>query len=135
MTENLISKITAEVLSSYAVATQHRPDNDIACRTMIRRAIPSELQPYVDSNLIASYTVVCDESNNTARDIKQPTRLDVFVKITKQSRTHIISLPLKKQKQPQQMEVQQNNSFWDGFWDDLNDLANLLWDKITRNKK
>ena len=79
--------------------------------------------------------MICDDSNNTARDLKQPIRLDVFVKITKQSRPHIVSLPLKKQNQPKPMDVPQNNGFLDEFWDELNDLAEWLWNKITRNKK
>lgn len=128
MAETLIEKITSEVFSSYAAATQYRPDNDIACRTKLRRAIQSKLQPYVDNKLIVSYTVICDETNNVTRDIKQPVKLEVFVKITKHSPQHIISLPLKKQNQPHQMTAQKNSS----FWSELIDRADWLWNKLIR---
>ncbi len=132
MTKDLIEKITSDVVSSYTVATQYRPDNDIACRTKLRRAVQAKLQPYVDNGSIASYTVICDETNNVSRDIKQPVRLDVFVNITKHSRPHhIISLPLKKQNQPQRREVQKTNS----FWNELKELVDMLWGKLTGKKK
>jgi hypothetical protein len=131
MAETLIEKITSEVSSYYAVATQHRPDNDIACRTRIRRAIQSKLQPYVDSKLIASYTVICDETNNVTLDIKQPVKLDVFVKITKHSPQQIISLPLKKPDQPHQTAAPKSNSLLGA----VIDKADLLWDKLTGKQK
>ncbi|MDO9138791.1 MAG: hypothetical protein Q7U38_00490 [Methylobacter sp.] len=134
MSKTLIEKITAEISSYYTTATQYRPDNNIAFRTKIRQTINSKLQPYVDKKLIASYTVVCDESNNVSRDIKQPLRLDVLLEVTKKSPRHIISFPLKQESQPQQKAGQKSNSLWNEL-NDISDGAVSLWDKLTGKKK
>ncbi|MFU8788545.1 MAG: hypothetical protein ACNA7G_05910 [Methylobacter sp.] len=134
MSETPIEKITAEISSYYASATQYRPDNNIAFRTKIRQALNARLQPYVDKKLIASYTVVCDESNNTSRDIKQPMRLDVLIEISKNSPRHIISLPPSKTDKPQQTTGQKGNSLWNEL-NDISDGAVTLWDKLTGKKK
>ncbi len=129
MPETLIEKITSEVSSAYTAATQYRPDNDIACRTKMRRTLQAKLQPYVDSKLIVSYLVICDDSNNVTHDIKQPLMLDVFIEVSKRSPRHVISLPLKKQNQSQQ-----SNSVWNEL-NDISDVVVLLWGKLTGKKK
>lgn len=134
MPETLIEKITSEVSSAYAAATQYRPDNDIACRTKMRRTLQTKLQPYVDSKLIVSYLIICDDSNNVTHDIKQPLMLDVFVEISKRSPRHVISLPLKKQNQSQQSTAPQSNSVWNEL-NDISDVVVLLWGKLTGKKK
>ncbi len=134
MPETLIEKITSEVSSAYAAATQYRPDNDIACRTKMRRTIQSKLQPYVDSKLIVSYLIICDDSNNVTHDIKQPLMLDVFIEVSKRSPRHVISLPLKKQNQSQQSTAPQSNSVWNEL-NDISDVVVLLWGKLTGKKK
>lgn len=134
MPETLIEKITSEVSSAYAAATQYRPDNDIACRTKMRRILQAKLQPYVDSKLIVSYLIICDDSNNVTHDIKQPLMLDVFIEVSKRSPRHVISLPLKKQNQSQQSTAPQSNSVWNEL-NDISDVVVLLWGKLTGKKK
>ena len=131
MSENLIKKITSEISSYYTVANQYRPDNDIAFRAKLRRTIQSKLQPYVDNKLIISYTVICDESNNNTRNVKQPVKLDVFVKITKSSSQYIISLPVSNTVQPQQTKAPKSSSLLDSSIDS----ADLLWNKLFGKRK
>lgn len=131
MSENLIKKITSEVSSYYTIANQYRPDNDIAFRAKLRRTIQSKLQPYVDDKLIISYTVICDESNNNTHNVKQPVKLDVFIKITKSSPQHIISLPVSNTAPPQQMKAPKSGSLWDSSID----TADSLWNKLFGKRK
>ncbi len=126
MPETLIEKITSEVSSTYAAVNQYRPDNDLAFRTKLRRTIQSKLQPYLDGKLIDSFTVICDETNNDTRDVKQPVKLDVFVRISKSSPQHIISLPARKSNQQDQTTVEKRSSLWHKLIDD----AESLWDKL-----
>lgn len=126
MSENIIEKITSEVSSYYAAATRYRPNNDLAFRTKLRRAIQSKLQPYFDSKLIDSFTVICDETNNDTRDVKQSVKLDVIVRISKSSPQHIISLPSGKPKQQLQMTAEKRNSLWHKSIDG----AESLWGKL-----
>ncbi|MBL6986158.1 MAG: hypothetical protein ISR72_03765 [Methylobacter sp.] len=125
MSEALIEKITSEVSSYYSAATQYRPNNDLAFRTKLRKIIQSKLQPYFDSKLIDSFRVICDESNNDTRDVKQPVRLNVIVRISKSSPQHMISLPLRK-PDPQQMTVEKRSTLWHKSIDG----AELLWGKL-----
>ena len=130
MTEKIIEKITSEVVSFYELANRYRPDNNIECRAKFRRTLQAKLQPYVDNKSIVSYTVVCDESNNTGA-VKQPVKMDVFVKITSKSPQHIISLPLLK---PQQAATAKSSS----LLNELNEVADgaaSLWGRLRRKKK
>jgi len=126
MSETLIEKITSEVSSHYAAVNQYRPNNDLAFRTKLRRTIQSKLQPYLDGKLIDSFTVICDETNNDTRDVKQPVKLDVIVRISKSSRQHIISLPSRKPNQQEQTTAGKRSSLWYKSIDG----AELLWDKL-----
>lgn len=129
MAGNTIEKITSEIVSFYELANRYRPDNDIECRARFRRALQAKLQPYVDNKSIVSYTVVCDESNN-AGGIKQPVKMDVFVKITSKLPHYIISVPLK----PQQATTEKSSS----LLNELNEVADgaaSLWGRLRRKIK
>ncbi len=129
MAENIIEKITSEIVSFYDAANRYRPDNTIECRAKFRRALQAKLQPYVDNKSIASFTIVCDESNNTG-GAKQAVKIDVFFRITSKSSQDIISLPLK----PQQATTANNGS----LLNELNEVADgaaSLWSRLTRKKK
>jgi len=126
MPETLIEKITSEVSSAYAAATQYRPDNDLAFRTKLRRTIQAKLQPYLDDKSIDLCAVICDETNNDTRNVKQPVKLDVIIKISKSSPRHIISLPPRKPNQQGQTTVEKRNSLWHKSIDG----AEVLWDKL-----
>jgi len=126
MSESLIEKITSEVSSYYAVANQHRPNNDLVLRTKIRKTVQAKLQPYLDRKLIDSFTVICDESNNDTRDIKQPVKLDVIVRISKSSPQHIISLPAKTTNQQNRSTAGKQSS----LWQKSTVGAEILWNKL-----
>lgn len=130
MLEPLIEKISSEVSSYYALATQHRPANDIAVRTKIRRAVQAKLQPYIDKKQIASCKIVCDESNNNTRDATQPVKLDVIVKITNASPEHIISFPSGQATQQSGAAGPKGNK----TLDKLSGKADTLWDKLFKRK-
>ncbi|MDP3875986.1 MAG: hypothetical protein Q8Q50_03295 [Methylobacter sp.] len=128
MAENIIEKITSEIVSFYDAANRYRPDNTIECRAKFRRALQAKLQSYVDNKSIASFTVVCDESNNTG-NTKQPVKIDVFVRITSKSSQDIISLPLKPQA-----NTAKNGSLLNEL-NEVVDGAASLWSRLTGKKK
>ncbi|TAN70802.1 MAG: hypothetical protein EPN17_03975 [Methylobacter sp.] len=134
MPETLIEKITSEVSSYYVAANQHRPNNDLAFRTKLRKTLQSKLQPYVDGKLIDSFTVICDESNNDTRNVKQPVRLDVIVRISKSSPQHIISLPSRKPNQQDQITPEKRSSLWDKSIDGAESLWNTVFGKSVEKK-
>ncbi len=130
MLEDPINKIKSEVLSIYTTISQQRPNNDIACRTKIRQSIQSKLQTYVDKNAIDSFLVLCDETNNSSGNLKQPINLEVFVKTANLAqRQRIISLPTTNQTQPA------NTKKPTPIWSELNEMSDVLWNKFTRKKK
>lgn len=134
MSETLIEKITSEVSSYYAAVNEYRPNNDLAFRTKLRRTIQSKLQPYLDSKLIDSFTVICDETNNDTRDVKQPVKLVVIVRISKSSPKHIISLPSRKPNQQDQMTPEKRSSLWHKTIDGAESLWNKLFGKRAEKK-
>jgi phage tail sheath protein FI len=125
MSETLIEKITSEVSSYYTTVNQYRPDNDLALRTKLRKTLQAKLQPYVDGKLIDSFTVICDESNNDTRDVKQPVKLEVIVRVSKSSPQHTISFPSKTNQQDQKTANRHNS-----LWDKSKGGAESLWDKL-----
>lgn len=112
MTDKLLEKISSEASSVYAVITQHSRGNDLTLRTNLRRAVQVKLQSYVDKKLIASYNVICDESNNDQHQARKPVRLDIFIKITPSSPQYVISLPSAQPKQQPTAAVPAGNSLW-----------------------
>ncbi|MCK9636600.1 hypothetical protein V3O24_17655 [Methylobacter sp. Wu8] len=134
MSETLIEKITSEVSSYYAAVTQYRPNNDLAFRTKLRRTLQAKLEPYLDGKLIDSFTVICDETNNDTRDVKQPVKLDVIVRISKSSPKHIISLPSGKPNQQDQMALKKRSSLWYKSIDSGESLWNKLFGKPAEKK-
>lgn len=126
MPESLIEKITSVVSDYYATANQNRPNNDLVLRTKLRKTVQAKLQPYLDGKLIDSFTVICDESNNNTRDIKQPVKLDVIVRISKSSPQHIISLPARKTDQRDRITAGKRSS----LWQKSTVGAEVLWGKL-----
>jgi len=78
--------------------------------------------------------VVCDESNNDTRDVKQAVKLDVIVRVSKKSPRHVISLPPRKPKQQEQMTAENRSSLWYKSIDGAESLWGKLFGKQTEKK-
>ncbi|MGZ5052665.1 MAG: hypothetical protein ACXWF8_14580 [Methylobacter sp.] len=112
MTEKLIEKIISEVSAIYATVTQYGSHNNFELRSKLRKAVQTKLQTYVTDKLIDSFAVVCDETNNNTRDVKQPVKLDVIVKVSKSTPRYIIALPSQKSDQRNAKTVNGQGSLW-----------------------
>lgn len=109
---DLLAKISSDVSSVYVATTQHSRGNDLTLRANLRKAINQKLKPYLDSQLIASFKVICDESNNKPHDSNQPVKVEVHIKMAGSAHQHTISLPAIAPKRPRVTQQKQSSSFW-----------------------
>ncbi|MGZ5051938.1 MAG: hypothetical protein ACXWF8_00405 [Methylobacter sp.] len=96
MSNHLIAKISSEMSSIYGAVTQHSRLNDLNMRANLRREIQSRLKAHVDNKSIASFKVICDETNNNLHGSSELIKVDIVIKITPTSHQHVVSLPLEK---------------------------------------
>lgn len=130
MAEKLIEKIISEVSATYATVNQYGPDNNFELRSKLRKAVQTKLQPYVTDKLIDSFAVVCDESNNNTRDVKQAVKLDVIVQVSKSTPRYIIALPSQKSDQRNAKTANGRSS----LWNQSKIGADSLWAKLFRKR-